>query len=33
MIYIIRERATNEQLKEMLKIWGVYIKIVVDKEK
>ena len=30
MIYIIRERATYEQLEEMLKIWEVYIKIVVD---
>lgn len=33
MIYIIRERATREQLEEMLKIWGVYIKIVVDIER
>ena len=33
MIYIIRTRATREQLEEMLKIWGVYIKIVVDIER
>ncbi len=33
MILIIRERATREQLEEMLKIWGVFIKIVVDVER
>lgn len=33
MIYIIRERATNKQLLDMLKIWGVYVKIVVDIER
>lgn len=33
MILIIRTRATREQLEEMLKIWGVFIKIVVDVER
>jgi hypothetical protein len=30
MILIIRESATRQQLEEMLNVWGVYIKIVVD---
>lgn len=33
MILIIRERATKEQLNEMLQMWGVFIKIVVDIER
>lgn len=33
MILIIRERATNQQLEEMLQVWGVFIKIVVDIER
>ncbi len=33
LILIIRERATKEQLDEMLKIWGVFIKIAVDIER
>jgi hypothetical protein len=33
MILIIRESATRQQLEEMLKVWGVYIKIVVDIER
>ena len=33
MILIIRERATREELEEMLKVWGVLIKIVVDVER
>lgn len=33
MILIIRERVTSEQLGQMLKIWGVFIKIVVDIER
>ncbi len=32
-ILIIRERATKEQLDEMLQAWGVFIKIVVDIER
>jgi|GEM_PF-5621919 hypothetical protein len=30
MILIIREPVTSEQLEEMLKIWGVFIKIYVQ---
>ncbi len=33
LILIIRERATKEQLEEMLQAWGVFIKIVVDIER
>lgn len=33
MILIIRVRATKEELDEMLQIWGVFIKIVVDIER
>jgi len=33
LILIIRERATHQQLKEMLKQWFVLIKIVVDIER
>jgi Protein of unknown function (DUF5674) len=33
LIFIIRERATREQLDEMLKQWGVFIKIAVDVER
>ncbi|NJL80010.1 MAG: hypothetical protein HC836_42860 [Richelia sp. RM2_1_2] len=33
MILIIRDRATKEQLDEMLVTWGVFIKIVVDIER
>jgi hypothetical protein len=30
LILVIRERATKEQLDEMLKTWGVFIKLAVD---
>ncbi|WP_397331364.1 DUF5674 family protein [Nostoc sp. FACHB-280] len=30
---MIRERATKQQIDEMLKTWGVFIKIVVDIER
>jgi Protein of unknown function (DUF5674) len=30
---VIRERATKQQIDEMLKTWGVFIKIVVDIER
>ncbi len=33
LILIIRERATKEQLDEMMQMWGVFIKIVVDIER
>ncbi|MBD2458426.1 hypothetical protein H6G80_30715 [Nostoc sp. FACHB-87] len=33
MIQVIRERATKQQIDEMLKTWGVFIKIVVDIER
>ncbi|MBO3463286.1 DUF5674 family protein [Aetokthonos hydrillicola Thurmond2011] len=33
MILIIRVRATKEELDEMLQMWGVFIKIVVDIER
>ncbi|WP_341532145.1 DUF5674 family protein (plasmid) [Nostoc sp. UHCC 0302] len=33
MILIIREPATSEQIKEMLKTWEVFIKIAVDIER
>lgn len=33
MILIIRVRATLEELDEMLQMWGVFIKIVVDIER
>lgn len=33
LIFIIRDRATKEQLDEMLQMWGVFIKIVVDIER
>jgi hypothetical protein len=33
MIYIIRDRATKEQLDEMLQTLGVYIKLAVDVER
>ncbi|MBL1203726.1 MAG: hypothetical protein FWK04_32830 [Nostoc sp. GBBB01] len=33
MILVIRERATKQQIDEMLKTWGVFIKIVVDIER
>jgi hypothetical protein len=33
LILIIRESATKEQLDEMLQMWGVFIKIVVDIER
>ena len=33
MILIIRERATKEELDQMLEMWRVFIKIVVDIER
>jgi Protein of unknown function (DUF5674) len=33
MIYLIRERATKEQIEEMLEILGSYIKLAVDIER
>lgn len=33
MVLIIREPATPQQIEEMLKTWGVFIKIVVDIER
>ncbi|NJN11532.1 MAG: hypothetical protein HC815_27580 [Richelia sp. RM1_1_1] len=33
MILMIRQKATKEQLDEMLVTWGVFIKIVVDIER
>lgn len=32
MIYIIRDRATPEQMQDMLEVLGVYIKLAVDVE-
>ena len=33
MIYLIRERATKEQIEEMLELLGSYIKLAVDIER
>jgi hypothetical protein len=33
MIYLIRERATKDQIEEMLEILGSYIKLAVDIER
>jgi len=33
MIYLIRDRATKEQIDEMLQMYGTYIKLAVDIER
>ena len=33
MIHLIRTRATEEQMKEMLEALGVYVKLAVDIER
>jgi hypothetical protein len=33
LVLVIRERATKQQIDEMLKTWGVFIKLAVDVER
>ena len=33
MICIIRDRATSQQMRQMLEVWGTYIKLAVDVER
>jgi hypothetical protein len=33
VIHIIRERATNQQMEEMLQVLGTYVKLAVDLER